>query len=320
MGFTKPHPIRDLKAGPTAQDVDDNFDSLFNAARALKALIEDLTARVDTIGDLAGVDGLTIIGPPGQDGEDGWPGAPGQKGDPGVSIIGPPGLDGADVDEPWITDGGNSAKLQGANVFTAINPLTTPAESWVGPSSTTGVYFEGGNVGIGTTSPYSELSLVGASPELSILSNTAGDNDPSLFLSASTFETSQGLKLWHDRNVGASYIDSLFDNVAGDIYIRTKTAGTPVDALFIESIGNVGIGTTGPAAQLHVDQSSTTIAIPVLILDQADDSEEMIEFVGTIGTGNSIEAVGAKTLTTTHFIKVTLPGGLTRYFPVGTIA
>jgi len=46
----------------------------------------------------------------------------------------------------------------------------------------------------------------------------------------------------------------------------------------------------------------------------------MIEFIGTIGTGNAIEAVAAKTLTVTHFIKVTIPGGLTRYFEVGTIA
>ena len=71
---------------------------------------------------------------------------------------------------------------------------------------------------------------------------------------------------------------------------------------------------------LVVDQPSTTAAVPVLTLDQADVSEEMIEFVSTIGVGNAIEAVGAKTLTTTHFIKVTLPGGLTRYIPAGTIA
>jgi len=73
-------------------------------------------------------------------------------------------------------------------------------------------------------------------------------------------------------------------------------------------------------ARLHIDQNSTTAAQPVLYLDQADISEEMIEFNTTIGTGNAIEAVGAKTLTTTHFIKVTLPGALTRYIPVGTIA
>jgi hypothetical protein len=42
---------------------------------------------------------------------------------------------------------------------TSINPLTTLAESWIGPSSTNGVYFKGGNVGIGTTNPTKKLQL-----------------------------------------------------------------------------------------------------------------------------------------------------------------
>jgi hypothetical protein len=83
---------------------------------------------------------------------------------------------------------------------------------------------------------------------------------------------------------------------------------------------NVSIGTTAIGAMLHVDQSSLTGAIPVLYLDQADISEEMIEFNTTIGTGNAIEAIGAKSLTTTHFIKATITGVGTVYIPVGTIA
>ena len=42
---------------------------------------------------------------------------------------------------------------------TSLNPLTTLAESWIGPSSTTGVYFKGGNVGVGTTSPDSLMTI-----------------------------------------------------------------------------------------------------------------------------------------------------------------
>jgi len=82
--------------------------------------------------------------------------------------------------------------------------------------------------------------------------------------------------------------------------------------------GNVAIGTTSTAAKLRVDNPSA--AQPVLYLDQGDVSEEMIEFATTIGVGNAIEAVGAKTLTVTHFIKITIPGPLTRYIEVGTIA
>lgn len=55
---------------------------------------------------------------------------------------------------------GTAAMLNQANSFTLINPLTTIAESWIGPSSTTGVYFKAGNVGIGTTNPTGVLEVV----------------------------------------------------------------------------------------------------------------------------------------------------------------
>ncbi|GAG04674.1 unnamed protein product, partial [marine sediment metagenome] len=86
------------------------------------------------------------------------------------------------------------------------------------------------------------------------------------------------------------------------------------------NMGGVNVTPPSLAAAWHVDQATSDAAIPVLLLDQADVSEEMIEFVSTIGVGNAIEAVGGKVLTTTHFIKITLPGGLTRYIPAGTIA
>jgi len=120
--------------------------------------------------------------------------------------------------------------------------------------------------------------------------------------------------------VGIGQIDSL-----QGIYIEAMTAGA-VSNYAIYSVGGnsyhagaVGVGgTVAPLAQLHVDNAS--VARPVLYLDQGDIDQEMIEFATTIGVGNAIEAVGGKTLTTTHFIKVTLPGALTRYIPVGTIA
>lgn len=83
--------------------------------------------------------------------------------------------------------------------------------------------------------------------------------------------------------------------------------------------GNVGAGIAVPRGKIHVDNVGA-IAQPVAVFDQGDVSEEMFEYACTIGVGNAIEAVGGKTLTTTHFIKVTLPGGLTRYHQVGTIA
>lgn len=88
---------------------------------------------------------------------------------------------------------------------------------------------------------------------------------------------------------------------------------------YIGESSRISLATANNAA-LTVDQDNASGAIPPLILDQADVSEEMIEFITTIGVGNAIEAKGGKTLTETHFIKVTLPGPLTRYIEVGTIA
>jgi len=85
--------------------------------------------------------------------------------------------------------------------------------------------------------------------------------------------------------------------------------------------GNVGINIAASLlGKLHIDQSSTSAAIPPLVLDQADLSEELIKFITTIGVGNPIEAIGGKTLTTTHFIRVEIPGPAYVYIPAGTIA
>jgi hypothetical protein len=51
----------------------------------------------------------------------------------------------------------------------------------------------------------------------------------------------------------------------------------------------LGVNVSAPAGQTHIDQDSTTAAIPVLILDQADTSEEYIEFAGAVGSGNPIQ-------------------------------
>lgn len=82
---------------------------------------------------------------------------------------------------------------------------------------------------------------------------------------------------------------------SGAFVVQTVTLGTYTDRLIIKNNGNVLIGTTTDQGQLTVDQSSTTAAEPVLVLDQADLSEEFINFISTIGAGNPIDtaALGA---------------------------
>ena len=49
------------------------------------------------------------------------------------------------------------------------------------------------------------------------------------------------------------FIDNYYNNNAANIYFRTKTAGTPVNAITILGSGNVGIGTTSPGVKLEVN-------------------------------------------------------------------
>ena len=63
--------------------------------------------------------------------------------------------------------------------------------------------------------------------------------------------------------------------------------------------GKVGIGTVSPSASLHVDQSSTTGAKPVLTIDQADVSEEFIRFIGTSSDGVLTQSIVDKDDVTT---------------------
>lgn len=85
--------------------------------------------------------------------------------------------------------------------------------------------------------------------------------------------------------------------------------------------GRLGVGiTSGIGGKVHIDQTGTTDAISCLYMTQQDVDYAFMLFNCTVGTGNAIEAVGAKSLTTTHFIKVRITGGLDRYIPIGTIA
>ena len=56
----------------------------------------------------------------------------------------------------------------------------------------------------------------------------------------------------YDDNAGYLYIDNLYNNNAGNIYFRTKTQGTAVEALTILGSGNVGIGTSSPPANTNL--------------------------------------------------------------------
>jgi len=105
-----------------------------------------------------------------------------------------------------------------------------------------------------------------------------------------------------------------------DFKVDSIIEGNGLSGVSISGLQVSGTGLISRTAGVYVYQDVSSGAVPALIINQTDVSEEMMEFMTTIGTGNAIEAIASKTLTTTHFIKITIPGGLTRYIPCGTIA
>jgi len=170
-------------------------------------------------------------------------------------------------------------------------------------------YFTAGRVGFGMTDPDTVIEANGV---------ITVNNTNAYFFHARDSGDAENNRVIIGHGAGnGAYLLMYDDDENSDVNIRTyAVSGTQV----YFTAGNLAIGNTVASGTIHAQQGNAAGAIPPLYLQQDDVSEEMIEFSTTIGVGNAIEAVGAKTLTTTHFIKVTLPGALTRYIPVGTIA
>lgn len=138
-----------------------------------------------------------------------------------------------------------------------------------------------GKVGVGTTTP----------------TETVNFHEPSsgrFYLKFSNSTTGQ-VALTDGFDIGLASTEAVILNNRENTDMVFYTNAVP--RMYIKSDGRVGVPTSAPAAKLHIDQSGTGSAIPVLSLDQADVSEEMINFiVAATGAGNPVDtatAVGA---------------------------
>ena len=115
-------------------------------------------------------------------------------------------------------------------------------------SSSSDIYFNDGNVGIGTSSPTSKLD---------IFENT-GDTENSIRYSASAIAntTSKSYMRLERGNYGGAIGGYLEQGVGAGIVLGTVSNGTITDRMTIKSNGNVGIGTTSPNRRFVIYQDS----------------------------------------------------------------
>lgn len=97
-----------------------------------------------------------------------------------------------------------------------------------------------GNVGIGLTDPSYKLHVYGGTNQLRLQSTG----------------TDSRINIAHSANGG--YIGYTNLGATGNVFYVTTGAGTVASGIVMDNNGNVGIGTTGPAAKLDVYQSGST--------------------------------------------------------------
>lgn len=173
-------------------------------------------------------------------------------------------------------------------------------------------FFNGGNVGIGIEAPLSELHILSVNDPVIFIERSdavvidnnvisgiysrGGEADSAVTVAKMEIEADAA---WTDTSSPTKFLLSL-----------TPTGSTtPAEVFRIDSNGRLGAGTIAPLGKIHGDQASTTGAIPVLYLDQADISEEFIRFIGASAADatRTVSTLNTSGATTDH-IQINLNG------------
>jgi hypothetical protein len=140
--------------------------------------------------------------------------------------------------------------------------LTVNAQTWTGSSDINGNLWRNGNVGIGTTAPDGKLQISHNST-YGLATNDQLIIKPIFAGGTTTNPTSYGSIIWTGSDGIMGRINIVQDNpaatTASHMEFWTNGAGIS-EKMRITNGGNVGIGTTNPAASLHVVGSGSVIA------------------------------------------------------------
>jgi hypothetical protein len=142
-----------------------------------------------------------------------------------------------------------------------------------------------GDVGIGTSSPATKLDVEGASnTQVGVRTpySAAGSTASPIYQSVSFFGYAGAERA---RITG---IDTAGSNVNGQLAFWTGQGGSMVEAMRIDAVSNVGIGTSSPAGRLGVDVGAA--GTPQIVFGQSSDNP-FVTINRWIGSGASFYGV-----------------------------
>ena len=150
----------------------------------------------------------------------------------------------------FTTQAANDAKLMMQN-SSAATAAQVSANGYT--------FFNGGNVGIGTASPTTNLQLYHATDDISINVNhgTGGSYPKKSGISFGATSTSLGGDATFTGGAGIQVTNTAAANNPTEMAFFTTSGGAPTTRMFIQSSGNVGIGETAPDGKLHVRGGSS---------------------------------------------------------------
>ena len=157
-----------------------------------------------------------------------------------------------------------------------------------------------GNVGIGTTSPTSQLQIgsqIGTSNGFSFSASGAGTNNGIVALQNTNTGGYEGANMF-DSSGALSALFAFGNSTAASPYTNNLVIGTRksggqtvlisgagVEAMRIDTNGNVGIGTTSPTASLFIQGTSTT---PILSVITSTTAQSLyVANNGNVGIGTN---------------------------------
>jgi hypothetical protein len=155
-----------------------------------------------------------------------------------------------------------------------------------------------GNVGIGTTSPLYQATVLGLGQETAALTD-AGNKGGSIYLQATGVTAGSGGAVLFGTNFGNAtpfaaikgLVTDGANNTIGDLAFSTRNAVVDTalsERMRITTAGNVGIGTSSPAANLEVSQATTaTPAIKIMATSGATPSLVIADTLGSCAIAGS---------------------------------